>query len=375
MLYPLRVPDAAKTDALLRAEGLEPSPKAIERVANATSEEAATWAFTQWNLRKRAEGKFERAREMLFTREALEQATHERLAAHHASRFPEGVLVADLTAGIGADLIALAGRGAAVGYETDPERAEYARHNLRVHGLEAEIRVQSSVAARWEFELAFADPGRRVSGARTLNPDDFQPNPVQLANRMSALDFGLMKLTPMLPDRFLSELGRTDFISFGGECREALVSVGRAGEPRAQHLESGEILPSGMAPSSVELPLSRLFEADPAAIRADALDALSEAHGLKALGDSNGYLTGEGDVESPWLTAYEVLAFHRADVAATRKALEMLDSGTPIVKSRAGVDVEALRKALKMSGKEPLIVAVYAVGKSLRHVIVRKARA
>src|SRR5687767_5373956 len=102
-------------EALSRASGLQPTPKNIDRVAEATSPEAARWAFEQWSLRKRAQEKFAKADEMLFTREALEQATHEELAHFHASQFPQRTRVADLTCGIGADLIALARNGEAVG--------------------------------------------------------------------------------------------------------------------------------------------------------------------------------------------------------------------------------------------------------------------
>ncbi len=370
--YPERVLDSLKVDALERAKGLSASPSTIEKVAKATSVEAAQWAFTQWALRKQAASKFALADRMLFTREALEQATHERLAHYHASRFPKGVTVADLSAGIGADLIALSARGPAVGFELDEERAEYARHNLKVHSLEAELRVEDSLQAPWDFDYAFADPARRVGGQRTLDPADFQPNPLALANKVSRLKGAAIKLSPMLQDRFFTELGgQVEFLSFGRECREALVLFPGNGPNAAVHLESRARLKSSSTPPSVDEPRAYLYEADPAAIRADCLGTLTRDLDLKALGDSNGYLTGERlMLESGWLTPYRVLASHKADVSLTKKTLESLRSATPVIKSRAGIDVQSLAKSLKLTGPTPLILAVYPTGRSLRHVVL-----
>ena len=181
-----------------------------------------------------AKAKFKEAEQMLFDRDGLEMASHETVAAYHASRYPEGVRVADLTSGIGADLVALARRGEAVGFELDEVRAAYARHNLEILGLSADILVIDSLVADWDFQYAYADPARRVGSSRTLNPADFSPDPVLLAERFRGLRRGAMKLSPMLRDDFLLQFGgELEFVSFRGECREALVWLGRdsAGEP------------------------------------------------------------------------------------------------------------------------------------------------
>lgn len=107
-----------------------PTAKNIARIAAKYGEESAAWAFTQWSLRKRARVKFVAADEMYFTRNGLEQATHQAVAEYHGSRFPQGEMVADLTCGIGADTIALASRGPVIGYEIDAEAAWCARKNV-----------------------------------------------------------------------------------------------------------------------------------------------------------------------------------------------------------------------------------------------------
>lgn len=373
--------DPKRLLALELAEGREPTAGEIEAVAVATSPEAAAWAFTQWRLRARARGKFERADSMLFDQDGLEMASSEHVARLHAARFPEGVRVADLTVGIGADLLALACRGESVGFEIDPDRLAMAAHNLAMHGLRAEIRFEDCLAADWDVDYAFADPSRRGAGRRTLDPAQFQPHLGGLVERMRCLSLGVIKLSPMLHDTYLESLGgMLRFMSVGGECREALLTVGKEsvcgdGSPDrsvwAMLVETGSLLPGGLPPHrAITRPLEFLYEADPAAIRAHALGALCDEFDICGLGDSNGYLTGSGLVRSEWLKAYRVLASCSADDKATKAELRAQGASVVAVKSRAPkVDVEELGRKFKGLGDRLAVLVVYAVGQGRRHVI------
>ncbi len=360
--------------ALALAEGQDASARAIERVARETSPETARWAFEQWDLRRRAERKFALAREMLFTREALEQANHEAIAAYHASRFPEGAKVADLTCGIGADLIALARRGPAVGFEIDPERAAYARHNLAVSGLHAEVKEENALDHLDDFDYALADPGRRREGRRVSSLDDYQPDPLEIAERCREKRLVGIEGSPMLTDEDLLRLGGcVEFVSFGNECREALLWIGRKAENGvwAVRAGDGQRLARSPMPNLSQSALAFLYEADPAAIRAHALGALAQTHRLLALGDSNGYLTGEEAVASPWLTGYRVLGEFPLRESALRSAVRDLQGTVEIVKSRAkGVDVDRWRKLLTGPGERCLILAAYPIGARIRAVLL-----
>lgn len=377
--------DAIRFDALRLAKGLTPTASNIQKVAASTNGEAASWAFTQWELRGRAKAKFRRAKEMLFDRDGLEMASHEALAAYHASLFPFGVRVADLTAGIGSDLIALADGREALGFEVDAQRIAYARHNLAVYGREANLEQLDCLSARWDFDYAFADPSRRTRAGRTAEPDDFLPPLVDVAKRMAQLDAGAIKLSPMLTDTVLADLsGSIEFLSFGRECREAVALLGdtyrfqaveKGPRFKAIHIESGEALPGGpVTVGPVEVPGARLFEMDPAAIRAHAAGVLSRLAGVEPLGDSNGYLTSDSDFPgrwAVWVRSYRVLAFGRADEKAIKAALRSLDARVEAVKVR-GVkeDPIAWKKRIGRAGAVPVVLVLYPVGKSLRYAFV-----
>ena len=181
-----------------------------------------------------------------------------------------------------------------------------------------------------------------------------------------------MKLSPMLSDKFLEDfVGRLEFISAGGECREALVWSGVETARVAVQPETNSVLEAEAAvPPPVKEPAAFLFEADPAAIRAHALGSLCESLRLSPLADSNGYLTGDQALSSPWLRGYEVLADLKGDLRETRKWLRSHGAGTPVVKSRARIDVDQMRRVLCGEGEE-LVVAAYPDGRSVRHAILR----
>lgn len=345
----------------------------IERVSRETSAEESRWAFSQWELRERGKAKFALAEWMLFDRDGLEMASHESIADYHASKFPVGCEVVDATVGIGSDTLALARRGPVVGYEIDPDRVSIASWNLAAHRQSAKL-VSGSIleAVCLEcIEYMWCDPSRRAGGKRLRGIEEYSPNPIELVPKLSSLKLGGFKLSPMLRDEELSRLGgRREFVSFERECRESIVWVGSEIEPG----QFAVLVPSSEALASCELEFTEpharafLFEADPAAIRAHCLGRFS----IPGLGDSNGYLTSDEQIESPWLTGYRVVADHPADIARTREALRAEGFGTPVVKTRAkGVDVERIRKNLRGEGPEG-IVAIYPVGPKLRHAVLTK---
>lgn len=372
--------DPALFRALDLARGLESTANAITKVARSTDSSAASWAFAQWELRKRAEAKFSKAAEMLFVKEALEQATHERLSQFHASLFPPDRLVLDLTTGIGSDLIALARRGPVLGFEIDHVRATYATHNLTVHGLEGNVRQEDSMA--WVSEnprsdYCFADPARRVDGKRTLDIAAFTPDPRALAQIFRRCRLGVMKLSPMLNDSDLKELGeQIVFVSFGNECREVLVISGKDSHRSvsAYHVESGQYAPESELPAQTDSPMEFLYEVDPALSRAHGAGNIASEHGAMALGDSHRYMTGTFLVPSPWVKAFRVLYHGSLDTKRINQELRALEAACPELKqSGAGLDLLQERKKYSDYGPRKVSLAFWPVVRSIRYAILELA--
>lgn len=350
-------------EALRLAEGLPPTPANLDRVARATSPEAARFAFSQWALRERARARFgDEARTLFWDADGLAMATHPALATYHASLFPPDVLVADLTCGLGSDLRAFAVRGPVRGYERDPARAALARLNAP----SAEIREGDGLDER-EARHLFADPARRSGAKRLDEPDAWSPDPRAVAALMRAADSGAMKLSPGTPDEYLRSLGgNVEFVSFGGECREALVRFPGSGVVSAVLLPGGERLAPAPDPVPGE-PDGWLFDLDPAAVRAGA----SGAFGLPGLGDRPGYLVSPERRESPWWRAYEIVWAGRPDDApreARRRGLRVFE-----VKQRgAGADGPATLRRFGKEG-EPASLVLWREGARVRAALVRSS--
>lgn len=387
-------------EALEAARGLPVSPNALARLGMRFGDEVARWAVGQWQLRGLAARKFSSSAEMLFDREGLEMASSAGIAAYHARQFPVGALVVDLTAGIGADTIALAARGPVMAYERDADRARLLSHNLEVcwegdalsspgagegdappspslgcDGAQpSQVLVADGLTAP-PSDYVFADPSRRSGRRFSRDIDAYEPHPSEIIARHPYARRVAIKLSPMLPDDAFSAIAngrpyRLEFLSWQGECPEALLVMGSEIEATWRGAvmvgpdlarESAELW------DTVDVADAFIYEADPAAIRAHALGAF----GLAGLADSNGYLTGPDFMESPWLRGFRVLSDDAGDVRRTLATLRSLGAATPVVKVRGvEADPEKLRKTWRLDGGREVIVIVYPVGRRVRHAVV-----
>ena len=360
--------------ALHVAQDAQGSAGDLERLGAEFGGEVARWTVGQWELRRRGAAKFERAGEMLFTREGLEMATHERVAEWHASLFPERVEVVDLSCGIGADLVALGQRGPVVGVDLNPDHVGCARWNLGVHGVEGTVVEGDGLAWGREHrpEFVFVDPARRKEGKRLDDPGDFSPSLADLEEVLAGARRAVIKLSPMLGDSFLGSFGGDLwFVSFGGECREAVVVLGEgvSGARRAVRVDTGAILAASIVGETVYEPGRFVVEGDPAAVRGHCLGGF----GMAALGDSPGWLTGNELVESEWLTGFEVLWSGGWKAKRVGSVLREMGGRVSVVKTR-GVREEPreVMRSLKEYGEREVELMLFREGKSVRAVLVER---
>ena len=110
----LRPEQQLKTLALLRQQAVNMSATREQSVA----------AYEMAVLRQHARSKFTRAGQMYFTREALEQASGERISTYRFARLAASQRVYDLGCSVGGDLLTLATMPSrqVVGVDRDPVR-------------------------------------------------------------------------------------------------------------------------------------------------------------------------------------------------------------------------------------------------------------
>lgn len=328
-------------------------------------------AWEQVELRRQAAAKFSRAAAMLFTSEALQQASSEAVARHKAARFA-GRAVIDLTCGIGGDTLALAAVATrCLAAEQDPARLLLARHNCAVYEAAVEA-VQMDALAPALRDLTgwavFADPGRRADGRRRFDPAAYQPPLSQIQARYAATDLAV-KVAPGIDYSALSWAAEVEIVSLGGDVKEAVLWSGGLATPgvqrRATLLPSGATLTDADAPDACPLtpPAAYLYEPDGAVIRAGLVRPLAHSLGLSQIDPQIAYLTGADLVTTPFARGFAIDEVHPFNLKALNRRLQELGVGTVELKKRGiALEPEALRPRLKLRGPHTRTIIFTRIG-------------
>ena len=364
--------------AKLLAEGADEvrAATALRRSHDAATTAAA---LTQVMLRRRAVAKFgPDAERMYFTPDGLEQATRPQVAEHRAARIAAlgpPVHVVDVCCGIGGDLIALSRRGCAVdAVDRDPLTVAVARANAEALGL-ADVRVRTGDAAEVDphgYRALFADPARRGrTGGRVFDPLAYSPSWPQVIDLVERSAAACVKAAPGLPQEFVPDGAEVEWVSFGGEVKEAVLWLGALapadaspapGAParrRATLLPQGVTLAADGEPVRADAgPVGRyLYEPDGAAIRAGLVAEVAEMVGGRLLDPQIAYVTSDRHVVTPWASCYEISEMMPFSGKRLRAALRARKVGEVVIKKRgSAVDVERLRRDLRLSGENRAVV-------------------
>jgi len=345
-------------------------------------------ALTQSRLRAKAAEKFgDFAQGMLFTPEALEQATRLTVAAHHAQRYRRAgsQRVADLTCGIGGDSLAIAGMGIGVlAVEIDELTAALATVNLR-HFENAEVRHGDGLAVDLRAEgvdAVFADPARRTrSGSRRHDPRAYAP-PLEevLAIRASVPALGV-KVGPGIPHSEVPEDAEAQWVSVDGTVVEAGLWFGdlASGGPGRSALvvrgEHASTLADDGARASTGPLESYLFEPDGAVIRAGLVGTVAQRIGGHLVDPTIAYVTASSPASAdPALaTGYRVLDSMPFNLKRLRSYLRERGVGRVTIKKRGtAVTPESLRSQLSLKGEEAATLVLTRIS-GAQHVIVVEA--
>ncbi|MFJ3497467.1 methyltransferase domain-containing protein [Streptomyces sp. NPDC086091] len=363
-LAPLLTPEGR---ALLDAvRGTDPADElaVATRLRREHPAELVSAALGQARLRQRAAAKFgpEDAGRMFFTPNGVEQSTRASVAAYRAGRLREmGVTsVADLCCGIGGDALALARAGIRVlAVDRDPLTAAVARANAGALGLDGLIEVREADVTEVDtagYDAVFVDPARRGGrgrGGRIFDPEAYSPPLSWAIGAAQKAPYTVLKIAPGVPHEVIPAEAEAEWISDGGDVKEAVLWFGTApGAVRATLLPGPRTLLGAGLPDPAVRPVGRwLYEPDGAVVRAHLVADVARDLDGGLIDATIAYVTADTLRPTPYATAYEITDVLPFNVKKLKALLRERGVGVLTVKKRgSAVEPEELRRKVRPQG-------------------------
>ncbi|MFI1563993.1 methyltransferase domain-containing protein [Streptomyces sp. NPDC020490] len=323
--------------------------------------ELVSAALGQARLRQRAAAKFGAAdaRRMFFTPNGVEQSTRASVAAYRAGRLRElGVTsVADLCCGIGGDAVALARAGIRVlAVDRDPVTAAAARANAEALGLAELIEVRQADVTEVDtagWDAVFVDPARRGGRGRVFDPEAYSPPLSWAVGAARTAPHAALKVAPGIPHEAVPADAEAEWISDGGDVKEAVLWFGTApGAVRATLLPGPRTLHGRGLPDPPVRAVGRyLYEPDGAVIRAHLVAEVAEELDGGLIDPTIAYVTADRLRPTPYAVPYEITDRLPFNVKKLKALLREREVGTLTVKKRgSAVEPEELRRKVKPQG-------------------------
>ncbi|MFI1398854.1 methyltransferase domain-containing protein [Streptomyces sp. NPDC020681] len=324
-------------------------------------------ALGQARLRQRAAAKFgaEDAQRMFFTPNGVEQSTRRTVAAYRAERFAAlGVRsVADLCSGIGGDAIALARAGIRVlAVDHDPLTAAVAQANAEALGLDGLIEVRCADVMETdsaEYDAVFVDPARRGGRGRIFDPEAYSPPLSWAITAARTRPHAALKIAPGIPHEAVPEDAAAEWISDGGDVKEAVLWFGTSpGTITATLLPGPHSLTGRGLPNPQVRKTGRfLYEPDGAVIRAHLVAEVAQELDGGLLDETIAYITADELRPTPYATAYEITDELPFSLKRLKALLREREVGVLTVKKRgSAVEPEELRRKVKLQGRNAATV-------------------
>ncbi|WP_254711006.1 class I SAM-dependent methyltransferase [Streptomyces lunaelactis] len=326
-----------------------------------------TAALAQARLRQRAVAKFgaDDAYRMYFTPNGVEQATRRSVATYRAERFAAlGVRsVADLCSGIGGDAIALARAGIPVlAVDRDPQTAEVARANADALGLADLIEVRCADVTETDtaaYDAVFVDPARRGGRGRIFDPEAYSPSLSWAIGAARTRPHAALKIAPGIPHEIIPDDAEAEWISDGGDVKEAVLWFGTSpGTVGATLLPGPRTLTGRGLPDPAVREVGRfLYEADGAVIRAHLVAEVAEELDGGLIDETIAYITADELRATQYATAYEITDELPFSLKKLKALLREREVGVLTVKKRgSAVEPEELRRKVKPKGRNAATV-------------------
>lgn len=346
--------------------------------------ELVSAALGQARLRQRAVAKFGAADagRMFFTPNGVEQSTRASVATYRARRMRElGIgSVADLCCGIGGDAVALARAGIRVlAVDRDPATAAAARANAEGLGLADLVEVRETDVTEVDtsgYDAVFVDPARRGGRGRIFDPEAYSPPLSWAVEAARKAPHAALKIAPGIPHEAIPDDAEAEWISDGGDVKEAVLWFGTApGAIRATLLPGPRPLLSRGLPDPEVRPVGRyLYEPDGAVIRAHLVAEVADDLDGGLLDATIAYVTADELRPTPYATAYEITDRLPFNVKKLKALLREREVGVLTVKKRgSAVEPEELRKKVKPQGPNAATVFLTRVAGAPTMLVGRPA--
>lgn len=390
----------AGQEALQAAQEL--APREIDFLANFTvlsrrfPDELARAALEITILRHKASAKFPHARQMYFTRPALEQASAGEVSGYRAERYRPYKTIVDLGCSIGGDSLALAGVAPTLGIDIDPLRLEMANANMRVavsevgfvpvnHTLFARANLTSPLPlSPLPFPLSsalFFDPARRSGHRRAFSVHEYLP-PLSIVQewlpRYPALG---VKISPGVDlDELSGYDAEIEFTSLRGELKEAVLWFGplRTAHRRATLLPGPHTITETdrIDETDIREPSAYLYEPDAAVLRAGLVKTLASQLSAAQLDPEIAYLTAEKQTPTPFARVWAVEDWFPFSLKPLRAYLRQRGIGHVTVKKRGSpITPEQLIHDLRLKGDLERVVFLTQLRGRPVVIIAAKAQA
>jgi SAM-dependent methyltransferase len=391
-LAALRTPAGATAlAAAAELAGGDPLTAAAALRSAGVPAELAAGALTQAELRRRAVDKFGPvAARMFFTRAGLEQATRAIVAERRADRLrAAGVrTLADLGCGLGADALAAARTGIRVyGVEADPLTAAMAAANAEAAGVADRFTVAYGDATTFDVsrvDAVFCDPARRRAGTgrRVFDPAAYSPSWDFVRGLAERVPRTVLKVAPGIDHALIPPGAEAEWVSVDGDLVEAALWCGPLAEvPRRGTLLSGtrpprQLTGTGLVDAPAGPVRRYLYDPDGAVVRPHLVAEFAGTVDGTLADPSIAYVYADAAVPTPFARCLEITDVVPFSLKRLRALLRERDTGrVEILKRGSAVDVERLRRDLRLSGSGPATIVLTRVAGAATALVCRPAAA
>lgn len=292
--------------------------------------------------RIKAKEKFgELADKLYFDEWGLRYSTPRLIAQYRAERL-KCKTIADISCGVGAQLIFFAKTcDKAYGVEIDKKRALYARMNAKALGLDnveiirGDAFDDDAVSKISDADVFFSDPSRPPE-EKVRSADNLEPNPLKVFEKYKGIGDVAFELPPQMPPSRIPLEGEKEYTSLNFKLNRLALYTGdlARSERSAISIPSQERVSSENESHNVDEASnidSFLYEVDNTVIKAELLPnllgKLDFGGGLVQSGSRRTFLTADEEKDSAFLRKYEVLEVTEFNIPTVKDELKRFDAG------------------------------------------------